>query len=747
MTITMLDAALHYAERGYAVFPCSPGSKMPFKGSNGSKDATTDEAQIRAWWTASPMANVAIATGRASGIYVVDIDAESDPIMARLPQTWIARTRGGGWHYVYRLPDGVTLPNSAKETKDPAERSADARNLGENIDTRGEGGYILVFPSVVGGKGYAWENDVEPVDLPGWIVERLKPREVVRSMTRQTFALASTSWAQKALDEECRRMEATGKGGRNDQLNRSAFSLGQIVAAGHLSAAVVEGRLLESAGRVGLSEREALATIASGMKGGSQHPRSPTERTSTTAVIRAGEWTGMDLTMDVLEPEPPRKPREDGDAKRWDLLNDVRRLGGLCDSFSAWVLRGADHPQPGLTLASLLALGSVLSARRLVYRRAQASLYVVSLASSGEGKNRPQACLARVLDELWSPLRGPQSFSSAVAFVDVVKTATINGHGTCLVLDEYGMQLQSMIGARAAQHRQDLKHYLTELSTKGADKWTPAVSLTRGGGRLDLWAPSVTLMASTTPESLHSVLTSTEVADGFVGRHLWMRAQDVLPEWQPTETRGDDGLPLEVRVGVEAIKERSRDWHMALPVHTEGDGIDPVRLYQPVEVRDTPEAARALVSHKLACDAKRRAGEDIDVPRAVLAREAEFAGRVALALATLAQPEADSPTIDELTMAVAIRVAQESSATFGASLAAGRRPAWSDHEGQVDYVLAAIRDAGGVIGRRDLLRSCRRIPTRSMDDVVMRLIEEDQIREEIQKTKGRPGVCYRLLTH
>lgn len=735
MTMTMLEAALWYASRGFAVFPCSPGTKFPFKGSAGSADGTTDEAQIRTWWEACPTANVAIATGSASGIYVVDIDAESHPIMARLPQTWIARTRGGGWHYVYRLPDGVRLANSAKETKPEGEREENARNLGEHIDTRGEGGYILVFPSVVGGKPYAWENDIDPVDLPGWIVEKLKPREVVRSMTRQTFALASTSWAQKALDDECHRMEVTGKGGRNDQLNRSAFSLGQIVAAGHLSASVVEARLLQSANIAGLSDKEAIATIASGMKGGAQHPRSPTERAAITV---GREWT--------LEPDEvivQRKPKDDGDAKRWDLLADVRRLGGLCDSFAAWVLRGADHPQPGLTLASLLALGSVLSARRLVYRRAQASLYLVALAASGEGKNRPQACLARVLDEVWSPLRGPQSFSSAPAFVDIVKTSTINGHGTCWVLDEYGMQLQSMIGPRAAQHRQDLKHYLTELSTKGADKWTPAISLTKGGGKLDLWAPSVTVMASTTPDSLHAVLTSTEVADGFVGRHLWMRAQDVLPEWQPTETRGDDGLPLEVRVGVETIKERSRDWHMGLPVHTEA-GLDPIRLYQPITVTDTPEAAQMLVGHKLACDQKRRDGEDMEIPRATLAREAEFAGRLALALATLAQPEADSPTIDARTMAVAIRVAQESSATFAASLAASRRPSWNDHEAQVDYIVGILRDAGGSLTRTDLLRSARRLNARSLDDVLVRLMEEEQITEIRTVGKTKPVIAYRL---
>jgi Bifunctional DNA primase/polymerase, N-terminal len=48
-----LDAALRYANRGIPVFPCSPLDKKPLT-PHGFKDATTDEAQIRAWWTQWP---------------------------------------------------------------------------------------------------------------------------------------------------------------------------------------------------------------------------------------------------------------------------------------------------------------------------------------------------------------------------------------------------------------------------------------------------------------------------------------------------------------------------------------------------------------------------------------------------------------------------------------------------------------------------------------------------------------------
>jgi hypothetical protein len=713
--ITPLDAALAYAERGYPVFPCSPNTKVPFARTNGCKDATTDEATIRKWWESAPTANVAIATGSVSGIYVVDVDVVSSEVMPLLPTTWTARTRGGGWHYIYTLPDGVTLPNTAK--KSPNAVHGDA-------DTRGEGGYILVFPSVIDGKQYQWVNDIEPATLPQWIVDRVRPKTETRMATRQMFLMVSSSWAQKALDEECAIVSSTPKGGRHAVLVRASFKIGQIVAGGHLSASSAESYLIRSLDAFSLPDadyRHALKTIDQCMRAGMASPRHPERRE------RSDPFHGEEITCEVLPAvTPARPPKPDTDAERWALLNDVRSLGGLCDSFSAWVIRGADHPQPGLTIGALVALGSVMAGRRLVFRRSLSSIYLVAMANSAEGKNRPQSCLSRVIDEVWPGLAGPNSFSSGPAFTDNVRKAVNMGTGTVLVLDEYGMQLANMMGPRASSHRQDIKQSLTELATKGTDKWSPALSLVKGGGKLELWAPSVTILGSTTPESLHAVLTSTDVADGFVGRHVWCRAQDVLPLWQPPDTRGDDGIPIDVRSAVMVLRERHEQWNMALPVQN-GTGIDEIRLYDPCHMPETPEADQALTAHKFKCDEDRRTGKRLDIPRAVLGRAPEFASRMAMILAVLAQPEESCPTVGLDHVRVAIALADESAKVFAASLAANQRPDWNDPEAQCEYVLSAIRRSGGSMAKGDMSRACRRLTSRTIDDTITRLVEEEAI--------------------
>src|SRR5262245_40473423 len=70
---TTTQAALDYAARGYAVFPCLPGSKHPAL-PGGFKNGTCNPATIRRWWLADPDYNVGIATGVTSGVWILDVD-------------------------------------------------------------------------------------------------------------------------------------------------------------------------------------------------------------------------------------------------------------------------------------------------------------------------------------------------------------------------------------------------------------------------------------------------------------------------------------------------------------------------------------------------------------------------------------------------------------------------------------------------------------------------------------------------
>lgn len=68
--MTLADAALAMAARGWCVFPCEPRGKRPLGAlaPHGLKDATDDLEQVRGWWEQAPEANIGLRTGAASGL-------------------------------------------------------------------------------------------------------------------------------------------------------------------------------------------------------------------------------------------------------------------------------------------------------------------------------------------------------------------------------------------------------------------------------------------------------------------------------------------------------------------------------------------------------------------------------------------------------------------------------------------------------------------------------------------------------
>ena len=134
----VVKAALVYAAQGLPVFPVRP-DKRPYT-LHGFKDASTDPARITRWWTDWPAALIGMPTGKPTDLHVIDVDVHSHDGFQTLKKLDFNRegvpcvaTPSGGNHFYHRL-GGRTLKGSAGK-------------LGPGVDTRGDGGYIIVPPS------------------------------------------------------------------------------------------------------------------------------------------------------------------------------------------------------------------------------------------------------------------------------------------------------------------------------------------------------------------------------------------------------------------------------------------------------------------------------------------------------------------------------------------------------------------------------------------------------------------------
>ncbi|MEI7827898.1 MAG: bifunctional DNA primase/polymerase, partial [Euryarchaeota archaeon] len=157
MTDSKLDAALTYAKEGFAVFPLKADGKTPLT-KHGHKDATTDEAQIRAWWTNEPNANIGLPL---SSFVVIDVESVEGhgvngyETLAKLEKkygslrshrenefdvdVYMVRTASGGAHFYFSYPDV-----SAGMLK---------KAIGDGIELKSNG-YVVAPPSVVNGEDY-----------------------------------------------------------------------------------------------------------------------------------------------------------------------------------------------------------------------------------------------------------------------------------------------------------------------------------------------------------------------------------------------------------------------------------------------------------------------------------------------------------------------------------------------------------------------------------------------------------------
>ena len=278
---TLLTAALDYAAARLPVFPCVPNGKLPAI-ARGFHAATTNPETIKRHWRVSDR-NIGIPTGSVSGFWALDIDVEKDgeaSIRAleaehgQLPPTREVLTGGGGRHLWF-------------EYTGPIQSTAD--RIGRGIDTRGDGGYVVVPPSIhESGRAYCWSVDSadELAIAPDWLVQRARTKqqsiseralEAIRPQQRSQRA-TSDAYGLTALEREIEALAATPPGSRNHSLNRVAFRLFQLVAGGELDRANVVDRLVDASHRNGLVKddglRSVMATIRSGAGAGLKFPRS-----------------------------------------------------------------------------------------------------------------------------------------------------------------------------------------------------------------------------------------------------------------------------------------------------------------------------------------------------------------------------------------------------------------------------------------------------------------------------------------
>jgi hypothetical protein len=679
----LLEAALQYAELGYPVFPCAPGRKTPIT-KNGFKDATTDAGQIERWWQQFPNANIAIAT---EGLLVVDVDSKENPWLsedseksAELARGPLSRTANGGRQYIYRQPAGRRW------------RSTNAK-LAPKVDTRANGGYIVVPPSVLAGeRRYQWapgmELDEPPARLPeppAWLVAELDRLASSSPMSPRVAALAAGA-------------NQIPSGQRNSTLASLAGAMR----------------------RVGMAEAEILAALLRANADRCVPPLSPAEVQCIAASVARYEPDQVATALaenhwaQLWEKEaPPPGPADPG-----PFPEHLLTVPGFVADVMAYNLATAIRPQPVLALASAICLQAVLAARKVCDERGnRTNVYVIGIADSGRGKDHGRKVNRNILFHAGLDyLEGNEDIASDAGLVAAVEQQP----GVLFQVDEFGRFLRTIGDPKKAPHLFNVIGTLMKL-------YSSADTVFRGKAYADpkrsrvIDQPCVSLYGTTVPEHFFESLTAEGLTDGFVARLMAFEAHNVTPRQRVPFT--PPPAP---------IIEAARWWG---ELRNGGD----LREEHPKPIVVTAADTAQGVFDDLA--------EIVDIEltsgtfnaRSLWARVEEKACRLALIYACSAnreQLEIDQPAAQwacELSTYLTRRML----------MLANQWIADGSFDALQKKVLRIVRQAGGRIGRNELCRRTQSFSVRLREDILQNLLATGQIEEQSESNgPGRPKTWY-----
>ena len=248
--------------------------------------ATTVAGTITHWWTLHPNWQLGIRTGGQSGLVVLDIDVDTGGLdsLIRLQRDGLFLEGGTvqlsgsrrSFHLLYAHPGGVV----------PCSQGC----LGEGLDVRGDGGYVVGAPSLHPATGSPYELLGGLSGLPVWPLPparqetRRHPLPGSRQESnrqplpgsrqeanRQPHALPLSPRATAGrlsparLDALLDRVSQAPVGKRRDTLFWAACRLGEC--AGRQSDLVSAAKaLLRAARGTGLGDDEAYATVLDGVR-------------------------------------------------------------------------------------------------------------------------------------------------------------------------------------------------------------------------------------------------------------------------------------------------------------------------------------------------------------------------------------------------------------------------------------------------------------------------------------------------
>ncbi len=702
---------------------------------HGLLDATDDIQRAAEMFMYRTDLNVGIATGKASNIVVMDIDNKNDGAGAEslkkiqesigdLPPTMRLIT-GNGFHLVFDYPEGG-LKNSTN-------------SFGEgypDIDMRGDGGYIVAYPSRhFTGRYYAADPESKSIaDLPRMYLDFLRldrSKKTKKVEDRQQRSGGKSEWSEQQVAEALTFLEPDmpylewifiGMG-----LHREGFPLDmwdKWSARGLKYHGIAD---LESHWKgFNANGDRTIGTIIDLAMTQGWKPKS--ERQDRVAAPEA-ESVCAPLMKKIAEKKTTKTLPEC--AKIFPIVEKPKSrfafeplgLPGIIGDMTRWITTYAIYDQPELAMLNVLAFcGTVFGRRYASPIDTRTNLYLVGIAKTGAGKDHSRKMInSLAMDAGLSNYIGGNSIRSDTGML----RGLANNSSQLLQLDEFGIFMQALSDKAAPHHVKAISRTLMSLYSDSNSIYHHGDYADAKMSPIRIAAPSLCIYGTTTEDSYVPALKRSALKSGELNRFIVVPSQTIPIPKRNVPAKEVDGNIVEW-------------WKRFSPQQQNSIGglvNSATMIPRPITVGWGECESR---QYDLNLEQVARSNEKTPT-QDLWSRLMENTIKIAMIFAIARDPE--SPEFQPIDFDYAYSIVR-ASINYMASLmdeCIMETPQEQNH----NEIMKAIRASGSNgVSRRELLRTFRKLKKRDIDDLISTMIEEDIVTAERSSTAGKPQIIY-----
>lgn len=184
------DYAAAYVEAGWSLIPVRPGEKRPLMKWEDHQTKRATMTDVDTWLKQWPAMNLGLVTGSISNVAALDIDGDAGVESLResghTPPASLIQKTPHGWHVIYRL-GGRSVKTAA--------------GILPHVDTRGDGGYIVVTPSRLRpDEVYRWHHRLPIAPVPDWL-ERPEVLQAPPAPSAGSASAGAPDWVRRAIEK------------------------------------------------------------------------------------------------------------------------------------------------------------------------------------------------------------------------------------------------------------------------------------------------------------------------------------------------------------------------------------------------------------------------------------------------------------------------------------------------------------------------------------------------------------------